>query len=376
MRRIFKCLFFFLVITAQFTFSQKKIDLTVRFPFNIDYSKLAVFYDNGQYEKKIQPVIKEGTFTLSDSCYSRYATITFCYPDSTETDGAPAFSFFIDEHPAEIKFYTDSLSNNPFRNYRLMNADALSELGSDEYGRFIAGDFADVRSFYTKNKDSIYLNSELNKIFDAKLEKLANTTIAFLKSMPMRYYSLWFFKHEISGERSIKADSLLRFYNQFFPDSLKQTYEGKEIENNLKGRSSTKKGGEAPDFTEKDIDGNLVSLNKLRGKYILLDFWASWCGPCIRLTPTIRAMRSKYPIDKLEIISVTLDNNYKEFQTALKKNNQNWTQIFNGHDMINKYAIAPIPQIYLIDTNGIVLYNMEEENDYELSKLKRIMEEL
>lgn len=367
-------LFVLFFVLTHFCSGQKKIELTVQFPSNIDYSKISIHYDNGQSEKRIDPILNNNTFLFSDSCYSRYATISFCYPDSTEKDGIPCVSFFINEKPAMISFYHDShLNTNPFRKFKSLNAISFSDMGETEFSKFVAAESKDAKSFYISNKDSFSQNEKLLTTLNEKLEKVSKRELEFIKTNASSYYSLWFFSHDLAGRRFLKADSLLRFYNQVFPDSLKHTYEGSEIIKKLKGRINTKRGGEAPDFNAKDIKGDAISLRNLRGKYILLDFWASWCGPCIRLTPVIKEIRDKYSKDKLEIISVTLDNNYNEFQAALKKANTSWVQIFNDKDLINKYAIAPIPQIYLIDVNGIVIYNMEQENDYQLEKLKQIL---
>jgi len=362
------------IISPLFCYSQKKIELTVHFPPNIDYSKISIQYDNGQSRKSIKPILNNNTFILSDSCYSHYAAISFCYPDSTEKDGIPCSSFFLNEKPAMISFYHDSLSKkNPFREFKTVNAITFTNMGEAEFSKFVAAESKDAKNFYNSNKDSFSQNEKLLTTLNEKLEKVSKKKLEFIKLNPNSYYSLWIFSNELAGGRHLKADSLLQFYNQVFPDSLKQTYEGREIVKKMNGRINTKRGGEAPGFNAKDIKGNVISLRNLRGKYILLDFWASWCGPCIRLTPSIKEIRNKYSKDKLEIISVTLDNNYNEFQTALKKANTNWIQIFNDHDLINKYAIAPIPQIYLIDPNGVVIYNMEQENDYQLEKLKQAL---
>ncbi|MBB3187080.1 TlpA family protein disulfide reductase [Microbacter margulisiae] len=170
---------------------------------------------------------------------------------------------------------------------------------------------------------------------------------------------------------------MLRFYNATFPDSLKRTFEGKEILKKLSGRINTKKGGEAPDFMAKDITGKTIALSKLHGKYVLLDFWASWCVPCMHEMPEIKSIREKYSPEKLALISISLDDNYNEFKAAIAKIKPTWTEIYiTNRDLINRYAIGPIPQLYLIDRNGYVIYNKEEEKDYDLTKLKQLLSQI
>jgi thiol-disulfide isomerase/thioredoxin len=169
---------------------------------------------------------------------------------------------------------------------------------------------------------------------------------------------------------------LLQFYNATFPDSLKQTFEGKEIIKKLAGRINTKRGGEAPDFIAKDFHGNTIALNKLHGRYVLLDFWASWCAPCMREMPEIKNIREKYSPKKLEIISIALDDDTLSFKAALEKIKPSWIEIYNNRDLINSYAIVQIPQLYLIDREGYVIYNNEEEKDYDLTKLKQLLNQV
>lgn len=360
---------------SQDSYGQKRVSVVVTLPTDIDYLKMRLYYDNGQYKKELIPIITNNTFTIADSCYSRYAIITIVYPDSTETDVIPGFDFVVSAFPANISFYRDSTKNkNPFRNYQLINALTLSDIGENQYYKFIATELEDSQIFYMKNKDSILINDKYKRILDEKLEKVDRQKLNFIKLNANQYYSLWAFKTEIVEGSIFRADSLLDFYQQNFPDSLKNTYEGIEIVKRLQGRINTKKGGEAPDFRIQDIKGNVISLSGLRGKYILLDFWASWCVPCMQAMPEIKSLRAKYPKDKLEIISVTLDKTYSNFNTAIKKINADWTQIYEGSELVTRYAVGLIPQVFLINDKGIMVYNIAEENDYKYVKLKTLLE--
>jgi len=366
-----------LIITfGQTSFGQKKISVFVTLPSGIDYSKMGLSYSNGQYERELKPVITNNTLTFSDSCYSRYATLTFVYPDSSETDGIPCFSFLLSGMSAKISFYQDSVKNrNPFRNYWLVNASTLADIGESEYYKFINTELKEVQNYYIKNSDSIRVNEKYRNILNEKAEKCDRKKLEFFALNANQYYSLYAFKTDIAQGSDLRADSLLRFYQKVFPDSLKQTYEGNEIVKRLNGRINNKKGGEAPDFRVKDIKGNIFSLSDLRGKYVLLDFWASWCGPCMREMPKIKSLREKYSKDKLEIISVTLDKTYSNFSAALNKINADWTQIYQGSDLVTRYAVGPVPQVFLINEKGIMVYNRAEEDDIELVKLKKVLEE-
>jgi len=369
-------LFLVLIVIGQASYGQRKVSIKVQLPSGIDYSKLILKYNNGQYIKEVKPIIANNAFAISDSCYSRYAILIFFYPDSTETEGMSGVAIWVSGKPANISFYQDSLTNkNPFRNYNLVNALSSGDVGEDRYYKFIDTELKDAQNFYFKNRDSINTNEKYLDILRKKQEIGERKGLEFIALNANQYYSIWVFKNEIVPSSSLRADSLLRFYQQVFPDSLKQTYEGNEIIKRLKGRISTKKGGEAPDFRVKDIKGNVVSLNGLRGKYVLLDFWASWCVPCMEAMPQIKSLHQKYPKDQLEIISITVDKTYGNFSAALKKINADWTQIYQGSDLVTRYGVGLIPQVFLINEKGVMAFNMEEEKDYQFIKLKKILEE-
>jgi|SRR5665647_148076 len=369
-------LFLILIFIGQASFGQRKESIKVQLPPGIDYTKLILNYNNGQYIKEIKPIIVNNAFTISDSCYSRYANLTFFYPDSTETEGISGVAIWVSGKPSNISFYQDGLKNkNPFRNYNLVNALSSGDVGEDRYYKFIDTELKDAQNFYFKNRDSINTNEKYLDILRKKQEIGERKGLEFIALNANQYYSIWVFKNEIVPSSSLRADSLLRFFQQVFPDSLKQTYEGNEIIKRLKGRISTKKGGEAPDFRVKDIKGNVVSLNGLRGKYVLLDFWASWCVPCMEAMPQIKSLHQKYPKDQLEIISITVDKTYGNFSAALKKINADWTQIYQGSDLVTRYGVGLIPQVFLINEKGVMVFNMEEEKDYQFIKLKKILEE-
>jgi len=372
-------LLIFVITVCQFSYGEKKVEVTVQLPSGIDYKKMGVSYNNGIFYRGIKPEIKNNSFTLSDSCYSRYATLLISYPDTTEKDGIPTFGFWVSDKPAIIRFYRDNVEkSNPFSHFYLTNALSVDEQGQKQLDNYISKESQDSKAYFLNHLDSIrFSKSEaFEDTLNTKLQKLVHKELRYIKDNPIGYFSLWIFNEEIAGSRTLPARELLQFYNATFPDSLKQTFEGKEIMKKLSGRINTKRRGEAPDFIAKDFHGNTIALNKLRGKYVLLDFWASWCAPCMREMPEIKSIRGKYSPKKLEIISITLDDDYNSFKAALEKIKPSWIEIYNNRDLINKYVIAPIPQLYLIDRDGYVIYNKEEEKDYDLTKLKQLLNQV
>ena len=95
--------------------------------------------------------------------------------------------------------------------------------------------------------------------------------------------------------------------------------------------------------------------------------------PCVAEFPAIKAMKAKYSDDDMAVIFVTLDADSLKFANAVKKYELNWTHIFNDIDVLKKYGVLSIPQVYLIDRAGTIIYSRAEENDEKLSVLTNLL---
>jgi peroxiredoxin len=119
-------------------------------------------------------------------------------------------------------------------------------------------------------------------------------------------------------------------------------------------------GKPAKEFNEKDMQGKEFSLKKYKGKYILLDFWATWCGPCRRELPNIKEIWEKYKNKDFVILGVSLDTSRKKLEKFLEKEQINWPQYFDAKGWKNKiaklYNVRAIPFTVLIDKEGKVKY--------------------
>lgn len=139
------------------------------------------------------------------------------------------------------------------------------------------------------------------------------------------------------------------------------------------GWLAIKKNNLAPNFTAEDINGEIVSLSRLRGKYVLLDFWATWCGPCMEEVPFINKIRSDYPVSKLAVIGVSSDNNYNKFLKGVLVNKMNWTHIYDNERINTLYGADALPTTYLIDEKGIIVFSSkEDDNKVFVEMLKKI----
>jgi thiol-disulfide isomerase/thioredoxin len=122
---------------------------------------------------------------------------------------------------------------------------------------------------------------------------------------------------------------------------------------------SVREGEDAPLFTQNDTLGNPVSLKNLRGKYLLIDFWASWCGPCRAENPNIVEAYEKYKDSGFDILGVSLDRNKERWIAAIAEDNLAWTHVSDlkywDNEASKLYAVSSIPANFLLDPNGVII---------------------
>lgn len=134
-------------------------------------------------------------------------------------------------------------------------------------------------------------------------------------------------------------------------------------------------GDFAPDFEVTTVEGNRVKLTDLRGKYVILQFWGSWCGPCRQENPFLTDLYRRYHEKGLEILSVAIDVNTRSWQNAIINDRLGWPhhamepRDFSGQ-VTTLYNIKSIPTLFLINPEGRIM-GVDLKNDY----LDRMLQE-
>ena len=349
------------------SYAQKTFSVTIEFPPQLAKEKLEISYDTGIEEVEVKPVFKGNHLVVSGEYYSKYASLEIEYPG--KKGSAYATRFFLEETPATIYFLTPSGDENPLKNYKTEHAYSHKSMGEEKYGEFVHNEEKEIFDLLTANQGK--MNDSLSTLLRQNFDKLNAKEVEFVVKNSDLYYVFYLFRTRTVNSRSISSDSLLHIFT-LFPDSLKQSAEG-EWASKILQSSKLKKGQFIPGFTATDIAGKIVSLSDYRGKYVLLNFWASWCSPCVAEMPVITAARKRFSEDKLAMVFITQDTDTTAFKKAVKKYNISGTHIFSTDALIKQYGAQAIPVLYVIDPEGRVVYSRDEEEDYELKLLNKVL---
>lgn len=139
-------------------------------------------------------------------------------------------------------------------------------------------------------------------------------------------------------------------------DKMKHTEEGNSIVNYIQGVRNSAIGNLVKDFTLNNPEGKPLAFSSFKGKYVVIDFWASWCVPCKESFPHIKEVYNKFKGDRFEMYSISIDQDKAAWLKALKSENFPWPQSLDTRDISHKgFAVTGVPTTYLIGPDGKIL---------------------
>lgn len=215
--------------------------------------------------------------------------------------------------------------------------------------------------------------TELGKVYMAQQQ-------AWMDKHPQAYVT---FKEKSNGLSKMTLEQVDSLF-QSFPARLKGTAPYKAVETELNNLKKSAPGVIASDFTTTDINGKQFTLSSLRGHYVVLDFWASWCVPCRKSMPHVKSLYAKYKDKGLEVVCVASDDGAEDkwrkavaddatemFHHVLTGMKQNADGSYDkSNDIGENYAVHYLPTKFLIDPEGNIVDKFDDEAlDAELQKI-------
>lgn len=308
-------------------------------------------------------------------------------------------SFFMDAAPMELKSSTGKLKDAkltgsqsqadqekltaaraPVQKKLKPLSDAFEKL-NDEYITASRAKKPDaVLESYKTKLDGI--KAKMEPYYD-EMEKIDK---AFLDQNPNAYVSAQLLRYRVSSMPLAEGEA---YYAKMSP-AMQQSFDGLEIKKELDGLRAGSPGSTAYEFTKTDINGKTISLADFKGKYVMLDFWASWCGPCRKGNPHLKELYGKYSAKGFEIIGISDDDSSPDaWKKAVAQDGIGiWRHVLRGLDWSKReknlpnpedtsdyYGIHSLPTKILIDPKGMIIgrYGGGGEDDEAMNKkLKEI----
>ncbi len=215
---------------------------------------------------------------------------------------------------------------------------------------------------------------KLSVIFDSLRSNDITKAKEYFESKPTSLLSLYAFDRFAAFNGDYSA--LTQDFDKL-PAWAKESPDGKSIRAKIEGAIAAQKGAKAKLFAQSSAQGDLIKLSAYSGKYVLLDFWASWCGPCRKEHPDLLKAYGLFKDKNFEIISISLDNNKEAWLKAITKDGLTWPNVSDLKGMQNEvailYGVQSIPANFLISPDGkIISKNLSGK---ELSEvLKELLE--
>lgn len=336
------------------------------------YSKIYLHHKWNNDFKTDSAIIKNGTFTFKGTT-PEINMYWFTFDKSATS--VPNIPFFIDQPQITAYINTDSLFNAKIKGGK--------EQEYYVYYRTTMNNFVSIQqSLYKKYNEALQKNdaTTVNQIqaeFVQLNEKVKTTLKEMIKTHPASPVSGYIIYQDFNNNPNIPVAELEEIVGYLDKNFLNTKF-GKLAQQKLMQINGTSIGKKIMEFTQNTPDGKPVNIRDFEGKYVLIDFWASWCGPCRMENPYVVAAYNKYKDKGFTVLGISLDQNKNAWLKAIEKDNLTWTHVSDlkgwNNEVAQAFGISSIPQNILIDKQGIIIAKNLRGNGLE-EKLREIFGE-
>ncbi|TCD02761.1 TlpA disulfide reductase family protein [Pedobacter psychroterrae] len=211
-----------------------------------------------------------------------------------------------------------------------------------------------TRATPEQKADTLFFKALDKKVTEMQASR-RKKIVEFALANPNSYFAMYSLSEANYGA---KSEVILSVFNKM-SEALRLSYNGQSLYKMLSADKVTALGATAPNFTQKDVDGKSVSLSDYKGKYVLVEFWASWCAPCRAESPNLLKQYAAYKDKGFEILGVSVDSDKAKWLEAIKKDGLTWTQVSDlkgwESDARKVYGISGVPANFLVSPDGKIV---------------------
>jgi len=198
----------------------------------------------------------------------------------------------------------------------------------------------------------------------------------FVFSNPKSKAAVWYLS-DMMARRQISNKEVTKAFRNF-DEGLSEYRYYKEVAARIEGLKSITIGKTLPNFSTKNtMDGNEFQFNSLKGKYVLIDFWGTWCGPCISEMPKVKEYKNKYK-DKLVVLGINKGDTKEKIEKFVVSKGYDWKQLLSGQrdeDLVVKFNVTSFPTKFIIDPDGKILHKSSGISGSSFTKIDQLLKE-